>query len=278
MLAVTEDFRRSKVFNKILLALLIYPVASCHSRGEQTTAHEAAPDQVPTAIAVEKGHLTVGTARGAIRKTRDLPAFSITRSLITVAQYRGCVASGACTPPELTTGSCSSSENGLDGRTYDAKSAVEDAPVTCTTAAQAGAYCRWVRGRLPTVDEWLLAARGPDIHRFAWGDARPSCEKQWRIAFGSRKGACCDSKCDDLSAATTGKHPAGQSPLGLADVLVTFAEMASGDDKSAWGACGKGSATCVAKGDEPGAIDYFVPLPPKELAISAGFRCAWEAK
>jgi len=39
---------------------------------------------------------------------------------------------------------------------------------------QAEAYCRSVNGRLPSLDEWLLAARGPSPRRFSWGDQPPA--------------------------------------------------------------------------------------------------------
>jgi len=39
---------------------------------------------------------------------------------------------------------------------------------------QAEAYCQSVNGRLPTLDEWLLAARGSSPRRFSWGDQPPA--------------------------------------------------------------------------------------------------------
>jgi len=43
-------------------------------------------------------------------------------------------------------------------------------PVTQISGADAEAYCRWVGGRLPTLDEWEVAARAGSLTRLPWGD------------------------------------------------------------------------------------------------------------
>jgi formylglycine-generating enzyme len=48
--------------------------------------------------------------------------------------------------------------------------ALTNHPVTQISGADAEAYCRWVGGRLPTLDEWEVAARAGAVTRWPWGD------------------------------------------------------------------------------------------------------------
>jgi len=43
-------------------------------------------------------------------------------------------------------------------------------PVTQISGNDAEAYCRWINGRLPTLDEWEVAARAGASTRWPWGD------------------------------------------------------------------------------------------------------------
>lgn len=90
-------------------------------------------------------------------------------------------------------------------------------------------FCRAHGGRLPTEDEWIVAATagGPDLgagaaaqeqRRYPWGDTGAVCR---RAAWGLVDGPCATA-ADGPD--TVGAHPDGDSPLGIHDLAGNVAE------------------------------------------------------
>lgn len=91
------------------------------------------------------------------------------------------------------------------------------------TREEASAYCAKRRGRLPTEDEWIVAASGSAGTRYPWGETGAVCR---RAAWGLAAGPCAWA---DGGPDTVGAHPAGDTPSGLHDMAGNVAEWVAPD-------------------------------------------------
>jgi formylglycine-generating enzyme required for sulfatase activity len=125
------------------------------------------------------------------------------------------------------------------------------------------------------MEEWMLAARGTEVRRFAWGEEFPDCTRHWRSEFAP--GACCTEGCPP---AKLGAFPNAASPSGLLDVLTTVAELVGGYTSSTKPICQNAKAGCMVTGLVPGSMDMLRRTPSDDYTIddahfirAAGFRC-----
>lgn len=137
-----------------------------------------------------------------------LEPFWIDQTEVTNDQYRICVETGICQPPEVC-------ENGEP--TYG-DPLMGSHPVICVNWQQAVGYCQWSGSRLPTEAEWEFAARGPESLTFPWGDE-----------FDGNLLNFCDVNCefphtddryDDgfVQTSPVGTFPGGSSWVGAMDM------------------------------------------------------------
>ncbi|MFD7879339.1 ergothioneine biosynthesis protein EgtB [Streptomyces sp. NPDC059766] len=95
-----------------------------------------------------------------------------------------------------------------------------DEPVLHVSWYEADAYARWAGRRLPTEAEWEKAARhdpaGDRSTRYPWGDADPTPE---HANLGQRH----------LRPAPVGSYPAGESPLGVRQLIGDVWEWTASD-------------------------------------------------
>lgn len=117
-----------------------------------------------------------GRLRGPDGATVQIAAFALGVTEVTVAEYRRCVAAGACAPAGRSMRGCN------QARLY-----VEEHPMNCVSPEEAEAYCRWRGARLPTRDEWQWAAQGRgQARRYVWGNyprRRPFRSYEWFKPF-----------------------------------------------------------------------------------------------
>jgi formylglycine-generating enzyme len=155
-------------------------------------------------------------------------AFAIDRTETTLAQYRRCIAAGACPLDPMVAG--------------DERYLRDDLPMVNVTWSEAQQYCRWAGGRLPTEAEWERAARGDDARAWPWGDTERPADwnhgKAWddatrelemlRVGQGGRRLPFVFQLPDDtdgrVMAAPPGSYRWGEGPYGTLDQAGNVAE------------------------------------------------------
>jgi formylglycine-generating enzyme required for sulfatase activity len=89
-------------------------------------------------------------------KNVKVSAFDIMDNEVTNAQYQQCIGAGVCMPPTE----------------WKYEKGGANQPAIGLNWFEAGEYCEWLGGRLPTEIEWEKAASGPDDKNnyFPWGN------------------------------------------------------------------------------------------------------------
>ena len=161
-------------------------------------------------IGIPSGSFEMGSADrgGSATRVRSVRVgqFSLMRAEVTVAQYTQCVRSGACTVARSSERGCTWGGRG-------------DLPITCASVKQAGEFCAWVGGRLPSESEWEYAARDRRDQPHPWGRWRgPNCE---RVVMRDHTGAGCGRK----TPWPVCSRPEGKTESGLCDMEGNVAEF-----------------------------------------------------
>jgi formylglycine-generating enzyme required for sulfatase activity len=201
------------------------------------------------------------------RRTVTLPAFAITRTLITNRQYAAFVRATGHRAPDV------------DRATWKGYHLIHpwsrtrkfawsggkppkgrlDHPVVLVSFADARAYAAWLskvtqwHWRLPTEAEWEKAARGTDGRRFPWGDA-----------FDPRKLNSHDA--GPFDTVPVGRYPDGASPFGLLDAAGQVFEWTSTRARpgryivkgGSWDDKGCGICRPAARHSRPQAIKHII--------------------
>ena len=86
---------------------------------------------------------------------------------------------------------------------------------------EARAHCEKKGGRVPTDDEWMVAAAGSKPRRYPWGDTGAVCR---RGAWGLASGPCAAAWQGVAGPDTVGAHPDGDTDFGVHDLAGNVAE------------------------------------------------------
>jgi Sulfatase-modifying factor enzyme 1 len=209
-------------------------------------------------VSVDKGDTVVGFYSGNIKATHKVERFKISKHPINNDQYKKCLAAGVCKAPKLS--ECSDQE--LAKAAFDGTG---ETAAVCVGYENAKAFCQWIGGRLPTLPEWLRAARGAEIQRYPWGAMQGNCKQHPRIDYeqlryidGKNREGCFASTVDALVAR---RHADGASRSGMEDILIAPAELVVGESNNTFGACGEG---------RPGSIDSVASYNVTQAGIRTG--------
>jgi len=158
------------------------------------------------------------------------------------------------------------------------------------TREEAAAYCASRDGRLPTEDEWIVAADSAmnPPRRYAWGDTGAVCR---RAAWGLESGPCASgaspargeaspARGETAGPDTVGAHPDGDTPLGIHDMAGNVAEwVTSGSGEGPQ--TGNGTAGIAKGGSWRSALAAELrvwarlEVPPDVHDARVGFRCVY---
>lgn len=294
-ISAMASLSRGRISTWLALGTLALSVVSCRKLGATSAAPQAQNVEAPTSPPMTKPP-DPEQKREASTPTTDLPSRDGMRFIpqtkffagvepahddgvepgheaqagplymdtfeVTVEQYRRCVDTQACSRPSDTDRKCNYSQKHR-----------EQHPMNCIDWYAADRFCRAQNKRLPSADEWQLAARGSDRRIYPWGKTEPDSSRCCRASPNASKSSTCQ----------VGTHPAGASAFGVQDMAGNVAEWTSTKSPVASGTAYDvyGGGYAVDEMETPKWRDIRLDMPnsysPSDTAPDLGFRCASDA-
>ncbi len=222
----------------------------------------------------------------------QLNAFCIDLSEVTVAQYDACAKEGRCPAalPSVDWPGIQPHDHAVwDDFCNEGKPGREAHPINCVAFEQAHAFCKHQGKRLPSEEEWELAARGTEARPYPWGADAPG--PTFLNACGAEcaaKGKLLDTGWTPLYSGEDGwsgtapvrSYPAGRTPTGVFNLAGNVSEWTSssfcpypGTNCSSDTRATRGSAWTTEEVRHVRATARSKSSPSSRSA-DLGFRCA----
>lgn len=159
-------------------------------------------------LEVKGGTYSVGCSGGPDcdanpSRSVQVGSFMIDSTLVTAFEYGDCVEEGACPPLAM-------------------RISTDSRELAIVSARGADAFCNAHGGRLPTSDEWEIAARGPGAKVYPWGN-------EWKPENLVGMRSVRRTRCISLAYEAAGTRPDVRSAFGLQDTTGPGPEWVSAD-------------------------------------------------
>jgi serine/threonine-protein kinase len=145
-------------------------------------------------------------------------------------------------------------------------------PITWVTYEDAEAFCKAIKARLPTAEEWDLAIAGPSKNKYPWGNSWVTGPAAKEVAVGHG---------DKATPVDTESSPGDKGPYGHLDLGGNVQEWTSTDDQGGKAKLVRGSFVGGDKDDFDSPGSMFTEAGAAEGAVretkansTLGFRCA----
>lgn len=245
------------------------PIIDLSQRGDNAKlpSTPVGRDELPTANPPETKMIRVPTASFIMGADNGMenerPAhkvavrgFLIDAYEVTAFEYEACIAAKSCPKP--------SAEAKQDPLCNIGQSGRQKHPANCVDWHQATAFCRWVDKRLPTEEEWELAARGKDGRKYPWGNVPPTSQLCWK----------------EENTCATDQFPEDRSAFGVFGMAGNVREWTASVPDAA-NILNRDSPERIARGGSWGTrnVAYIrasarVPHPETRELPDLGMRCA----
>lgn len=194
----------------------------------------------------------------------QVPAFWMSRTEVTVAEYGRCVAAARCAPAGYRAGALRFQRPQF--------------PVTLVTHDDAERYCAFRGGRLPSEAEFERAARGAARRPYPWGRTFSN-----KLANHGRLGVDASDASDGFAElAPVGSFPSGATPEGILDLAGNAAEWTADAFTPAYGL--PPTAERAVRGGHFASAAAFLRgaaragKAPTTREPTLGFRCVWRVR